>query len=292
MQYTKYTFTILSEDEAPTPETISDLLSAELAEVGFDSFEWGEDANALYAYVPTSEASDECVADVVQALGIDACHITFESEVMPDVNWNEEWEKHYFQPILIDEGRCVIRAPFHEAVPGAEVEILISPRMAFGTGNHATTVHVVRYLLDHRADLVGAAVLDMGCGTGILGILALKLGADTLTAIDIDEWAYRNVLDNAELNGVSIPDALQGDASSLAGRGPYALVLANITRNILLEDMPAYAEVMSRGARLVMSGFYEADIELIVARASELGLTYISSAVSPEGWSLVEVKKS
>lgn len=292
MQYTRYTFTLQSSTPELSAETVSDLLSSDLADIGFDSFEWVDAISMLHAYILTADASPEAVDIVIDNLSLSACQISYTYEEMPDINWNEEWEKHYFQPIVIDEGQCVIRAPFHAPVPNAELEILISPRMAFGTGNHATTAHVMRYLLSHRQELAGAEVLDMGCGTGILGILALRLGAANLTAIDIDEWAYQNVVDNAELNGVSIPDALQGDANSLRGRGPYDFVLANITRNILLADMPAYAAVMKPQARLILSGFYREDIESLVDRGAKLGLDYISSSVSEDGWALIELSKS
>ena len=158
--------------------------------------------------------------------------------------------------------------------------------MAFGTGNHETTSLICSWLLGH--DLRGLRALDMGCGTGILGIIALKRGAGSLTAIDIDPWAYENVQENASLNNVSIDEIICGDASTLEGKAPYDLILANITRNILLEDMPRYTAVMRSGSRLLLSGFYEEDIPLLVARGEELGLQFVANMVHNR-WSLVEL---
>jgi len=166
------------------------------------------------------------------------------------------------------------------------LEIIINPKMAFGTGNHETTSLVGEWILSH--DVSGQRVLDMGCGTGILGLIALKRGARHLTAIDIDPWAYANVQENAALSGVTIDEMLCGDAALLEGREGYDLILANITRNILLEDMPRYREVMRPGARLILSGFYEEDIPLLRARGEELGLTFVSSEVR-QRWSRVEL---
>ena len=166
------------------------------------------------------------------------------------------------------------------------LEIIINPKMAFGTGNHETTSLVGEWILSH--DVSGQRVLDMGCGTGILGLIALKRGARHLTAIDIDPWAYANVQENAALSGVTIDEMLCGDAALLEGREGYDLILANITRNILLEDMPRYSEVMLPGARLILSGFYEEDIPLLRARGEELGLIFVSSEVR-QRWSRVEL---
>ena len=166
------------------------------------------------------------------------------------------------------------------------LEIIINPKMAFGTGNHETTSLVGEWILSH--DVSGQRVLDMGCGTGILGLIALKRGARHLTAIDIDPWAYANVQENATLSGVTIDEMLCGDAALLEGREGYDLILANITRNILLEDMPCYREVMRPGARLILSGFYEEDIPLLRARGEELGLTFVGFEVR-QRWSRVEL---
>lgn len=288
MKYTAYTFSIVRQSEGLESETIFDLLADQLGEIGFDSFEQVEEL--LKAYIPTHLFTDSAIPRAIEELGLDGLELSYTTEEIPEVNWNEEWEKNYFQPIVIGENLCMIRAPFHEPNPEVRTEIIISPKMAFGTGNHETTALMISYLLEQGEGLRGQTVLDMGCGTGILGILALKQGASHLTAIDIDEWAYQNVLENAQLNGVSIPDTLQGDASSLEGREPYDLILANITRNILLEDMPAYISVMKPGARLVLSGFYEEDAPMLIERGRSLGLS-IRSQASRNRWTRLELCK-
>lgn len=284
MQYIQYTIGLTSKPSALALEDAFDYISALLADLGFDSFEHQDEQ--LVAYIPATADYPSIMADLIANLPSEDWQISHTSELMPDVNWNEEWERNYFQPITIGENLCQIRAPFHEPNPEVKTEVIISPKMAFGTGNHETTALMMSYILEH--DMTGLCVLDMGCGTGILGILALKQGAKSLTAIDIDEWAYLNVIENAMLNGVVIEDALQGDASSLATRGPYDLILANITRNILLEDMAAYAQTLAPSGRLVMSGFYEEDAGAIIAHGETLGLRHIATEQRNK-WARVEL---
>ncbi len=286
MQYSLYTFTVTRRNDDLALETVFDLLSEELAFVGFDCFE--QDSESLKAYIPTAEVDDDTIAEQVQNFSIPSIEFAYTSELMPEENWNEEWEKHYFEPLLLSNGRCRIRAPFHHSDNSVQTEIVIQPKMAFGTGNHETTSLIISYILEHK--MSGLNVLDMGCGTGILGILALKEGAKSLTSIDIDEWAYENVKENAELNDVSIDEIIQGDASSLKGKGDFDLVLANITRNILYQDLPAYAEVMKTGAKIVLSGFYEEDVPLLRERGVELGLTYVTHKTLNK-WTLLELIK-
>ena len=252
--------------------------------MGFDSFE--QDAYELKAFIPTEQYDADATRELLDAFPVAGFSYTLTAEELPDINWNEEWEKNYFQPILLGDGACLIRAPFHDPRPEVPLEIIINPKMAFGTGNHETTSLVGEWILSH--DVSGQRVLDMGCGTGILGLIALKRGARHLTAIDIDPWAYANVQENAALSGVTIDEMLCGDAALLEGREGYDLILANITRNILLEDMPRYREVMLPGARLILSGFYEEDIPLLRARGEELGLTFVGSEVR-QRWSRVEL---
>lgn len=289
MQYTCYTIKITQRPEDLDADVIQDLYSATLGEVGFDSFA-SEDADTLLAYIPTTtllEGNEEIQRVLAEPI-LQGVEITYTADEVPDINWNEEWEKHYFEPIVIGDKLCQIRAPFHPSAPDVKTEIIISPKMAFGTGNHETTALMMSYIIDHN--MQGLRVLDMGCGTGILGILALKQGAESLTAIDIDEWAYQNVLENARLNEVTIEEARQGDASSLKGQRPYDLILANITRNILLEDMPAYVEVLKEGGRLILSGFYEDDAPALTKRGNELGLTTLGLEVRNK-WTRLELIK-
>lgn len=277
----------------PTSETsisdedLSDWLISELGTIGFESFEQGE--GMVKAFIPQQDYHEEATRELLTAFPLEGFTCDFATEILPEVNWNEEWEKNYFQPIVLGEGACLIRAPFHASRPDIPLEIIINPKMAFGTGNHETTSLVGQWLLEH--DLSGLRVLDMGCGTGILGLIALKRGAKHLTAIDIDPWAYANVQENASLSGVLIDEMLCGDASLLEGKEPYDLILANITRNILLEDLPRYRQVMKIGGRIVLSGFYEEDIPLLEERGRELGLSLVSVATKNR-WSLLELQRN
>lgn len=286
MRYNRYSIKPTTLPEGVSCELVFALLPDLLVDRGFDSFEEQEDT--LLAYIPQGEDKEKILEEIEQELPFEGVKLSYTSEEMPDINWNEEWEKNYFQPILIGDNLCLIRAPFHTPNEDVKTEIIISPKMAFGTGNHETTALMMSYILSHP--MTGLRVLDMGCGTGILGILALKQGASYLTAIDIDEWAYRNVLENASLNDVTIAEAMQGDASSLAAKEPYDLILANITRNILLEDMPAYASVLKNGGHLILSGFYEEDIDILVAKAEAIGLKKLS-AESRNRWTRLELVK-
>ena len=268
-------------------EDLVDWLIAELGEVGYDSFEQGE--GYVKAFILADDYNEEATNELLANFPVSGFSYETQLEELPDINWNEEWEKNYFQPIVLGEGAYLIRAPFHASRPDIPLEIIINPKMAFGTGNHETTSLVGQWLLGH--DLSGLRVLDMGCGTGILGLIALKRGAKHLTAIDIDPWAYANVQENASLSGVLIDEMLCGDASLLEGKEPYDLILANITRNILLEDLPRYRQVMKVGGRIVLSGFYEEDIPLLEERGRELGLSLVSVATKNR-WSLLELQRN
>jgi ribosomal protein L11 methyltransferase len=195
--------------------------------------------------------------------------IKFTGKMLDDKNWNEEWEKNY-SPVLI-AGKCFVRAPFHEPMPGIPHEIVIEPKMAFGTAHHETTQLMVEWLLEQ--DVEKKTVLDMGCGTGILAILANKLGASYVIGIDNDEWAWRNALENFSLNGVENGEALLGDAGKVE-MGRYDLILANINRNILLRDLPIYAQGLKENGKILLSGFYESDRDAITAKAGEHSLRF------------------
>ena len=195
----------------------------------------------------------------------------YKVEEAEDKDWNEEWEKNFFQPIVIGE-RCCIHSTFHKDTPKTEYEILINPQMAFGTGHHETTSSIISELLD--ADLQGKSVLDMGCGTSILAILASLRGASEVTAIDIDDWCVNNSRDNIALNNIHNIMVEHGDARLLEGRNPFDVIIANINRNILLADMNRYAACMHRGSELFMSGFYVEDIPSIQAKAESLGMKF------------------
>ncbi len=265
MKYFEVTF-----HTQPCNETVNDVVSALAGEIGFESFV--ESDCGLLAYVQQALFDEEALKDMVAGFPLPDCTIGYDIREAEDKDWNEEWEKNFFQPIVIGE-RCCIHSTFHKDTPQTEYEILINPQMAFGTGHHETTSSIIGELLD--ADLKGKSVLDMGCGTSILAILASMRGADPVTAIDIDDWCVNNSRDNIALNGLSNITVELGDARLLEGRAPFDVVIANINRNILLADLPAYAACMHVGSEIYMSGFYVQDIPAIRERAESLGMEFV-----------------
>lgn len=254
----------------PCNETVNDVLAALLGEVGFESFvEW---EGGLMAYIPSATFDEHNLKSSLDEFPVEDVKIDYSYTEMEDKDWNEEWEKNFFQPIVIGN-RCVIHSTFHHDVPRAEYDIVINPQMAFGTGHHETTSLIIEELLD--SDLKDKSLLDMGCGTSILAILARMRGAKPCTAIDIDEWCVRNSIENIELNGVTDIAVSQGDASALASKGPFDVVIANINRNILLNDMKRYVACMHPGSELYMSGFYVDDIPVIRQEAEKNGLRFV-----------------
>ena len=258
MHYTKVIFTI-----TPDNETNREILTAYLSQGNFDMFD--ETANELNAFIPSDRINPEELENILSGLSF---RTQFKTEMMPDINWNEEWEKNYFQPLLIRD-QCLIRAPFHKDYQKAKYEIVIEPNMAFGTGNHETTSLMIEHLLD--LDITDQIILDMGCGTGILGIMASILGCREVTAIDVDSWAFESTVENSRINHVSNINAFIGDASLLGSR-QFDVILANIQRNIIFNDMEKYCSVLKDDGILIVSGFYKNDLEEITARASELFL--------------------
>jgi len=260
MEYTKITCTL-----HPDIELAREMLISELGNVGFESFV--ETEEGIEAYIP----SGIYMPDLLLSANLtNNAYFSFTStaEVIADQNWNEVWEQNYFEPLVIEE-QCMIRAPFHEDFPDATYQIIINPRMAFGTGNHETTHLMIKAILE--LDLFEKNVLDMGCGSGILSILASMKGASEITAIDIDEWSTNNTVENAILNQITNIQVQQGDATLLADQ-QFDVVLANIQRNILLQDMDSYRKVLKKGGVLVMSGFYFSDLDAIVVKARKLEL--------------------
>lgn len=266
MNTIELTFTI-----TPYAEAVADALMAELGTIGYDGFSYTD--TGFSAYIPVSDYRAEAVDNLdVLVYFSDLYRIDRTVREIEDRDWNKEWEAN-FTPIVVDD-RIQVRAGFHERLPGIEYDIVIEPKMSFGTGHHATTALMLRMILAHAADLRGKRVLDMGCGTGILGIMALKVGAREVVGIDIDDWAYRNAMENFRNNGVSGATVRIGDASLLAGEVPFSVILANINRNILLADMEHYVDRLLPQGILVMSGFYEQDLPMIREKAESLGLTY------------------
>lgn len=267
-----------------------DLLAAELADRGFESFEPADDGTAMTAYVPAGIYDPQAVDLAVAAVPMDVV-LTWKAEFVQGQDWNSEWEKNYFKPIVVD-GRVVVHSTFHRDIPEAEYDITIDPRMAFGTGHHATTTLMMRSLLE-GGDVDGASVIDMGTGTGILAILAMMLGAKNAIGIEIDPFAAENARDNVALN---LPDGapleiVTGDASALAGReGSADIFLANINRNIITGDIERYAAAMKPGARITVSGFYVEDRPVVEKAAVQAGLEPVA-VDEMNNWSSMTFRK-
>jgi len=275
MKTFEYTFT------APSSDIQHDMLTTMLAGIGFDSFM--DDERSLKAYCSAENRDDFAVeALLMEPSFTDICLLKVEE--MPDKDWNELWESSY-QPVVVNE-RCRVRAPFHEPDPSFEFDLVIEPKMSFGTANHETTAQIIQLMLE--TDFQGKTVLDMGSGTAVLAILAKKLGAAKTVAIDNDEWAYRNAFTNMELNGISDLEIILGDALSI--KGEFDVVLANINRNILLRDMHYYVAAMKPDAHIFFSGFYTEDLPNIRVEAERLGLRY-HRHLSRNNWVAAEFVK-
>lgn len=253
-------------DADPCTEDITDLLAAELADIGFESFV--ADSKGLTAYAPAKLYDKEAVKNALADFAID-CSLKVSDNFVEGRDWNAEWEKNYFRPIVIGK-RVAIYSSFHTDVPEAEHRIVIDPKMAFGTGHHATTSQVIKAMLE--LDLRGKSVIDMGTGTGILAILAAQLGAAPVTGIEIDEFAYVNAVENVRLNGHPEIVLINGDASALAGVSPCDVFIANINRNIITGDIDRYAKALKTGGTMLLSGFYVEDIPVVAAAAARHGL--------------------
>ena len=254
-------------DMEPCSEDATDLMAACLADVGYESFV--PDDKGLTAYVRAKEFSTDRLAEAIDDFGMDGVKVTVRHELVPGRDWNSEWERNYFKPIVVGD-RVVIHSSFHTDVPQAEHRIVIDPKMAFGTGHHATTSQVIKALLS--LDLRGKSVIDMGTGTGILAILSAMLGADRVTGIEIDEAAYVNAVDNVKLNHHPEIRLINGDASALAALEPADVFIANINRNIITGDIDRYARALKPGGTMLLSGFYVEDIPVVGAAAQPHGL--------------------
>jgi len=241
----------------------TEILIAELGHAGFESFV--ENENGVTAYIQKVDHHN-LLLDDIYVLKNNEFQISFTKEEIAQVNWNSEWEKN-FEPIIVD-GQVSIRAPFHEN-PSLKYDIIIEPKMSFGTGHHETTHMMVQHLLG--LDVTDKKVLDMGCGTGILAIFAEMKGAKPIDAIDIDAWCYENSVENCERNKCEQITVYEGDVSLLVNK-KYDIIIANINRNILLADIKQYANCLNENSILLLSGFYQEDIPIIDAEASKYGL--------------------
>jgi ribosomal protein L11 methyltransferase len=258
MNYTKISFKL-----TPDSEENREILVAVLSNLAFESFD--ETEEQVEGFVPGESFNLDEMNEIISGL-----HFSVEAqqEMIPDQNWNEVWEKNYFKPLLIG-GRCLVRAPFHSEYEPAEFELVIEPKMAFGTGNHETTTLMAEQILE--MDLTGKTVLDMGCGTGILGMMASLKGAESVTAIDIDTWSFESTVENARLNNITNLEAKLGDAS-LLGVETYEVIFANIHKNVIISDLPVYEKVLQEGGKLYLSGFYTQDMPDVKQKAELLGL--------------------
>ena len=266
MKYYEVDFTI-----APCSQDAQDILSALAGEAGFETFE--ETATGLKGYVQQTQFDEEVLKLVLEGFPFENVSLSYSIQEAEDKDWNEQWEQEGFEPIVVRDGKLVIHDGRHLPNNTAEVQIEIDAHLAFGTGTHETTRMICGMLLDMQ--LNGLRVLDCGCGTGILGICALKLGAASCVGYDIDEWSADNTRHNAVINRIDDHlTTLCGDASVLSGfDAEFNLVMANINRNILLNDMEHFRSVMAPGAQLILSGFYKNDCALLESKAQTLGLS-------------------
>ena len=275
MKYIEVTFTM--DDTGMFRDLLVDALGNEGP---YESFV--ETKEGVKAYVPESQYDKHFLEVTAETFPVP---LKYEVAEMPDKNWNEEWERGH-QAVLVEYqgGSVWVRAPFHPHRDDVNYELIIEPKMSFGTAHHPTTYMMLSYVAE--LDMVGKRVLDMGCGTAVLGILAKMRGASYVEGVDIDEWAFNNARENAATNNVEIVLKL-GDATTLQGH--FDIVIANINRNILLADMERYASVLNAGGTLLLSGFYEADEGALVAHVNELGMV-LKDRKNRDGWSALQLR--
>ncbi len=270
--YIEYTFKIIPI----TPW--ADILIAELGAVGFESFI--ENEKGVTAYIQKNQWSDSLLNDI-HLLSNEIVEVSYTFKEIEQVNWNIEWEKN-FDPILVDN-ICSVRAPFHEK-PITKYDIVIEPKMSFGTGHHETTHMMIQHLL--KLEIKNKKILDMGCGTGVLAILSAMKGASEVDAIDIDHWCYLNTLENIERNSSDQIKVLEGDASLLKDKS-YDIIIANINRNILLKDIAVYSRCLNKNGILLLSGFYDDDFELIENECRKYTLKF-AEKIKKNSWIAVK----
>ena len=274
MDYIQYSFTI-------TPaEPGSDILIALLADLGFESFTQND--TGVDAYIQEEFENEE----LVKELSFEDFTFSYVRTLIPKTNWNEEWEKN-FTPVYVDDLVC-IRAHFHPASENVKHDIIITPKMSFGTGHHDTTWLVSKTMFS--LDFKNTSVLDMGCGTGILAILAKQLGATKILGIDIDDWSIENSIENAAINNASEFVFTKGDASSLPTTQTFEIILANINKNVLKKDLPAYFTCLKKDGVLLLSGFFTTDVDELKQLAQTTGFEFIESYKKNE-WAVIKLKK-
>ena len=252
-----------------------EILIAELGQLGFDSFV--EEEDGLQAYIQKGVLEDPDLSSLF-ILKNPQFDISFNVREIEQVNWNAEWERN-FEPIIVND-QCAVRAPFHDSF-NLPYELIIEPKMSFGTGHHETTWMMMNHMFE--VDLKGKAVLDMGCGTAVLAILAEKLGANSIDAVDIDEWSVENSVENADRNNCGSINVWQGDIDSIPGENRYDIILANINRNVLLSHIPTYRSLLNKPGILILSGFYKDDLTIVEGQCAGQGLA-VSSKLEKNKW--------
>lgn len=273
---------------SPLSQDACDILAALTADAGFESFE--ETQHGIRGYVQQPLLDRQALEDIVNNFPIMGTNIIYTISETEDKDWNEQWEQEGFEPIIVGNNRLAIHDGRHLPSQPADISVEIDARLAFGTGTHETTQMICEWMLD--MPMKDLRVMDAGCGTGILGIVALKLKASHVTAYDIDEWSSDNTRHNAVINRIDSQLSVYcGDASLLDSKtADYDLVLANINRNILLNDMPHFCQIMKQDAKLILSGFYTEDIPLLEARGKELGLT-LTGAKNRDKWASIIMQR-
>lgn len=273
---------------SPLSQDACDILAALTADAGFETFE--ETQHGIRGYVQQPLLDRQALEDIVNNFPIMGTNIIYTINKAEDKDWNEQWEQEGFEPIIVGNNKLAIHDGRHLPSQPADISVEIDARLAFGTGTHETTQMICEWMLD--MPMKGLRVMDAGCGTGILGIIALKLKASHVTAYDIDEWSSDNTRHNAIINCVDSQLSVYcGDASLLDSKtADYDLVLANINRNILLNDMPRFCQIMKQDAQLILSGFYTEDIPLLEARGKELGLT-LTGTKNRDKWASIIMQR-
>ncbi len=260
----------------PNTQDNRDILTAMLAQIDYESFT--DCTGGILAYIPEPVFNPDTLTQTIGSINSLFDNIQHTNKTIEDQNWNQQWEQN-FEPITI-KNQCIIRAPFHSPATNYKYELIIEPKMSFGTGHHATTELMVTTMLN--LNLNNKTILDMGCGTGVLAILASKMGASSILAVDIDNWAYENTIENTERNNTKNIETLMGGANLLNNK-LFDIILANINRNILLADMQNYYNCLNINGQLLMSGFYVSDLQIITNKANELKLKYISH-IEKDNW--------
>lgn len=266
----------------PSNSELHEILIAELSQLNFDSFQ--EMDEKLDAYIPEDLYDEKSLFPVMEKYGISH---GFNVEKVEDINWNEEWEKN-FDPVFVDD-KVQIRATFHEPQPNYKFDILINPKMAFGTGHHETTQLIVaeQLCIDHESK----SILDVGTGTGVLAVMASKLGAKSITATDVDDWCIDNSRDNLELNQVKNYKILQGTIDKLTLSGLYDIIYANINKNVLMSEIPFYSALLNGHGILVLSGFYTEDVDELREIAIQHGLN-LKHTKTRNNWTMMHMYNS